>query len=163
MKISPWAFVALNKTEIAVVEGKIRRGRTAGNSGKETIEENASDASESDEDDGDDGTTLEVESEIEIVTESSGEESSIVSEKKEVKTTEEENEDDDDDIETVTEISLDFKQFDKSNATQFYRTQKPSPVVLDDGTIEYNLQLLSENDINHRKLGFTENIPEKFQ
>lgn len=160
MKISPWAFVALNKTELSEKEGKIRRGRAAGDSEKETIE---GDATESDEDDDDDEPNMEGEAEIEIVTENIAEESSNASEKKEIKTTEEEN-DDDDDVETVTQISLDFKQPYKSNATHFYRTQKPTPVVLDDGTIEYNLQLLSENEIKQRKLGFTEDYSsDKFQ
>ncbi len=161
MKISPWAFLAINKTETTEVERKIRSERAAGDSGTEAVE---SDAVESDEDVDDDETNVEGEAAIEIATESIAEESSsTVSEEKEVITTEEEN-DDDDDYETAPDISLNFKQPQKTNATQFYRSQEPSPVVLGDGTIEYNLQLLNENDIKHRKLGFTEGYsPEKFQ
>ncbi|EFX86091.1 hypothetical protein DAPPUDRAFT_222068 [Daphnia pulex] len=159
MKISPWAFLAINETETTEVERKIRTERAAG-SGTEAVE---SDATENDEDVDDDETNVEGEAAIEIATESIAEESSTVSEEKEVIATEEEN-DDDDDYETATEISLNFKQPQKTNATQFYRTQKPSPVVLDDGTIEYNLQLLNENDIKERKLGFNEDMSsEKFQ
>jgi hypothetical protein len=153
MKISPWAFVALNKTEPSEMEGKIHRKRAAGDPEKETTEVTAAD--DSDEEDDDDDTNMEGEAEIEIVTESNTEESSTSSDTKEIKTTEEEN-DDNDDVETVTQIPLDVKQPYKSNATHFYRTQKPSPVVLDDGTIEYNLQLLSENDIKNKNLAFTE-------
>ena len=144
MKISPWAFLAINKTEITEVERKIRSERATGDSEKEKVE---SDAAESDEDVDDDETNVEGEAEIEIATESIAEESSTFFEKKEVQATEEDNDDDDDDLETVTEISLNFNQPQKTNATQFYRTQKPSPVMRDAGTIEYNLQLLNENDI----------------
>jgi hypothetical protein len=160
MKISPWAFLAINETKTTEVERKIRTERAAGDPGTEAVE---SDATESDEDVDDDETNVEGEAAIEIATESIAEESSTVSEEKEIIATEEEN-DDDDDYETATEISLNFKQPQKTNATQFYRTQKPSPVVLDDGTIEYNLQLLNEYDTKQRKLGFNGDMSsEKFQ
>ncbi|XP_057377250.1 uncharacterized protein LOC130698593 [Daphnia carinata] len=154
MKISPWAFVALNKTntikmEEKVIDGKTRRARAADNFKNEAAEVDT----ESYEDD-DDAINPEEETTLSPVTENSNdiEESSTVPE--EIMATEED--DVDDSAETVTYDSVNITQSKKDNATGYHRTQKPFPVVLPDGTVEYSLQLLSENETENRKVEFAE-------
>lgn len=154
MKISPWAFVALNKTNTIkmaekMIDEKTRRVRAANDFKNEAAEVDT----ESYEDD-DDAMNPEEETTLDPVTENSNDigESSTVPE--EFMATEED--DVDDSAETVTYVSVNITQSKKDNVTGYHRTQQPPPVVLPDGTVEYSLQLLSDNEIQNRKLGFAE-------
>lgn len=152
MKISPWAFVALNKTDTnktaeIVIDGKRRRTRAASDFKSETVEIDATESY----DDEDDAINLVQETTFDSITENSNDvaESSTVLE--EVTVTEDHYVDD-----STETYSDNITQSERGNAMGHHRTQEPSPVLLSDGTVEYSLQLLSGNEIENREVGFSE-------
>lgn len=146
MKIVPWTFVELEKTN------------TSNASRNLTAEAETADA---DVEDNEDDTNAEEDSKQEPAnTEDESQTSAEANTAKEDtnKATEDDNDDDDDDDdeEAITETSANVTCQTNNSTRRYYLTSKPVPVVLSDGAVEYNLKLLSEEEIKCRNGSTTE-------
>lgn len=146
MKIVPWTFVELEKTN------------TSNASRNPTAEAETADA---DVEDNEDDTNAEDDSKQGPVnTEDESQTSAEANTAKEDtnKATEDDNDDDDDDDdeEAITETSANVTCQTNNSTRRYYLTSKPAPVVLSDGAVEYNLKLLSEEEIKCRNGSTTE-------
>lgn len=124
-RVQPWGYVlTVEKKTESEIDTKLRFERA-------TREEAVDDAEEED----DDETTT---SNDEMTTESTS--------TAETNDTDDDFEDDDDEAKSVnaTEARSDSKE------SRFQLSEKPWPVSLPDGTVEYNLQLLSEDDLEDK-------------
>ena len=128
LKIEPWGFVVVEKKTPSNIDTKLRFERDVG------------------EDDG--LNSEEDEDEIQTTTEMAMETTSIPSDQ-DAKVEDDDDDDDENDDEPI-EARTDNKE------TRFQLTLKPWPVTLSDGTVEYNLQLLGENDLKLEDSNSTE-------
>lgn len=148
------------------METKARRARAANDPEEEVAEVDITDGYNEDDDDEDFNNPeegqkssnhedrLETSAETNTASESHADvkEASSV---KEVKTMDDEDEDDDDDGDEIKESSANVTESKNSTLTLF-RTEKPSPVILPDGSLEYNFQLLIEEEVNQTEVASTQ-------
>lgn len=155
MKIVPWTFVELEKTNTS--NALITPG-----SKKATKEETAeAEIADADNEENEDDTNTEDDSKQGSVnTEDESQTSAEVNTAKEDinKATEDDNDDDDDDDdeEAISDTSANVTCLTNNSTRRYYLTSKPSPVVLSDGAVEYHLKLLSEEEIQCRNGSITE-------
>lgn len=169
----PWTFVTLEKPETKdtngskVMETKARRARAANDPEEEVAEGDITDGYNEDDDDEDFNNPeegqkssnhedrLETSAETSTASESHADVEEASSVKEEVKTMDDEDEDDDDDGDEIKESSANVTESKNSTLTLF-RTEKPSPVILPDGSLEYNFQLLIEEEVNQTEVASTQ-------
>ena len=160
MKTFPWMFVVFDEkadtgTNKTVIEGMKNERTSISIPNKQTVKVSAvlTDVEEEEED-----TNLEAQKSSntpDASADTSAEtfaitENPIDSSTKEEMRTSEDDDDDEDDEDDDADITPDNITCPE-NATRFNLTDKPSPVALPDGTVEYNLKMLSEEEIQQRK------------
>ena len=157
MTTSPWSFVVFNEkaNTTNATEGR-KSGRPAVSVPKEETVEVAPTDEEEEEEEEDDNTNPEEdkksyvtqdEAEINIVTERPIEASAI----EEFGTTEDDDDDDGDDDDDEDNDAISGNVTLPASIAKFNLTDKYSPVAFPDGTVEYNLKMLSEEEIQLRK------------
>ncbi|XP_046632094.1 uncharacterized protein LOC124311793 [Daphnia pulicaria] len=150
MKIVPWTFVELEKTN------------TSNASRNPTAEAETAD---SDVEDNEDDTNAEEDSKqgpanTEDESQTSAEANTVKEDTNKATEDDNDDDDDDDDEEAITETSANVTCQTNNSTKRYYLTSKPVPVVLSNGAVEYNLKLLSEEEIKCRNGSTTEQSTE---
>lgn len=164
IKTTPWTFVAIEKVgqsqhQVFKEQSKLRKARAANEPEEETTEVDVAygygdesrfdDYSNLQESPNNADQTVETSAENSMATEptiDAGEPSII---KEDITIAEDDEEEDDDEGDAITELAANGSQsFD--NNLRLYRTQTPPLFVLPDGSVEYNLQLLSTEEVQEK-------------
>lgn len=154
--MTPWTFVILDRMNVTKGEtnklDEITRQKRFVMFDQEAVEPDLVD-----------GEQEEDEEEEEIVTEDEKSSSNStdlpevpLSESKQEAKDSDDDEDDDDDDEEENGFPANVSHIETTNSLHIRRIKDPSPVVLPGGMVEYNLQVLNEDDLQQAKEQLTE-------